>query len=415
MLMVAQLGHEELAAAGITNSVFFLITVFPMGISMAFATVISISRGKNKLIDAPYIFRDALLVTLVNCLVIFGILMLAMYQFEFFGQEIAVNNLAKPYLKLLAISVIPMLLFFLFKNVADGFEYTKAGMVVTLLVLLVNVVFNWVFIFGHLGSPAYGLNGAGYATIGARIFGFLCMAVLLLRHPNNPINMNSIGNAFRVFKHERYFKTILKLGIPTGFQFFFEVAAFALAAIMSGWIDAKSLAAHNMAIHVAAITYMFASGISAGSSIAVAKAFGRNNHRRVLILGKSALSMSVITMGIFAMAFLLFRDQISEQFSDDMELTAMGSSLLLIAAIFQLSDGIQAVSIGLLRGLEDVNKPSVITFFAYWVLAIPVAYYLGIYREMGVQGIWIGLTIGLSLSAFLLCTRFFIQLKKQTA
>lgn len=412
-LMVSQLGYYQLAAAGISNSIFFLIAVFPMGITIAYATVISILEGKRKKNAGSLVFRDATSITVIISLITFLVLLLMESNFHWFKQDLQVTALAKPYLRLLAYSSIPMLFFFFIKNICDGYQHTRAGMYVTIISLLVNVALNWIFIFGKLGVPAYGLNGAGYATILARVLSVVLIACFFFFSKQIPIKWKDVVLAFKNPKRHRFTKQILKLGIPSGLQFFFEVAAFVLAAILAGWIGPKSLAAHQLAITIAALTYMFASGIASGASISIAKAYGNQDLHGVRSYARVSLYLSTCAMCLFAIVFLLFNWELSAMFSDDPEVVAMGAALLIYAAVFQLSDGIQAVSIGMLRGIEDVKVPSIITLLAYWAVAIPMGYFLGLSRNWGVEGIWLGLTLGLSFSAVLLCTRFYQILKSK--
>lgn len=412
-LMVGKLGYNELAAAGICNSIYFLIAVFPLGVTIAYATVTSILQGKNKINSGNLVFRDSALITILLSILTTIILFIAISYFPYFNQTEAVNKLSQPYLKLLALSCTPMLFFSMVKNISDGYGYTKAGMIITLSSLLINIFFNWVFIYGNLGSEAYGLNGAGYATIISRVFAVIGISVLLFSNKNIPIHLKSLKQISGRYKNYRFFKQILRLGIPSGLQYFFEVAAFAFAALMAGWIGAKELAAHQLAISIAAVTYMFASGISSGVSISVANVFGRGQFKEVRTYSNVSLKLTGAIMLVFALVFVIFRTRLAYLFATDPDVIDLGRDLLLIAAIFQLSDGVQAVSLGLLRGIEDVKLPSLLTLVAYWVVAIPIAYFLGIVLDYGVRGIWIGLTLGLSCSAALLCIRFYKQLRSK--
>lgn len=412
-LMVAKLGHQHLAAAGICNSIYFLVAVFPMGITMAYATLISILKGKNSTTSYAAFYRDAFLLTVFFAVLFFGILYMLQVNFHWFQQSVEIEILAKEYLYLLAISLIPMLIFFFAKNIADGFGLTSAGMVVTIVALIINIFLNWVLIFGNLGFESYGLNGAGYATIISRVFMAFVIAIVLLKSKKLPVSVAAFFQSFQWHPRITFYKRILNLGIPSGLQFWFEVAAFALAAIMAGWYGAKHLAAHNLAITLASLTYMFVTGVASGSSICVARYYGKSDMRQVRAFGKNAHWLGGILMTFFGLIFLIFNHSLTGLFTQDVEVFQLGSTLLYIAAIFQLSDGLQAISVSILRGIADVKIPSIITLFAYWGVAIPVSYFLSTlsYKEeiLGVVGIWVGLTIGLTISAILLTKRFFTQ------
>jgi MATE family multidrug resistance protein len=201
-------------------------------------------------------------------------------------------------------------------------------------------------------------------------------------------------------------KKIFQIGLPSGFQYFFEVGAFAFAAIMIGWIGEYELAAHQVAINIASITYMIATGLSAGGSIAVGDALGRRNRQDIIRSGYSAMIMATAFMGVCAIIFSLFSNWIVALYINESHVAEMATGLLIIAAFFQLSDGIQCVGLGILRGIGDTKIPTVITIIAYWVIGIPIGYYLGFKTGLSLYGIWISLSIGLSFSALLLTFRF---------
>lgn len=415
-LMVGSLGHEELAAAGISNSIYFLVAVFPLGVTISYSTIISMLQGKNKTSSYSLVARDCLIATLLLCGIASFAIYLFIYFFDIFDQTEVVSNLSKPYLTLLLWSLTPMLIFLFSKHICDGFSFTKGGMVITLAALAINVLFNWILIYGHCGFAAYGLNGAGYATILSRVFLAVAMTYLLFKSKHTPITFSSFIMSFRGKSKIFFYKHIFQLGFPSGLQYFFEVAAFAGAAIMAGWLGAKELAAHNLAITLASLTYMFASGISAGSSICTAKAFGSGNKYNMRQYGIMGHKIGVLVMLFFALLFLLFNEPLASMFTDEPQVILMGSQLLILAAIFQLGDGMQALSVGLLRGINDVKLPSFYIFVAYWVVAMPMGYMLSHTTHQdafyhGVNGIWIGLSIGLTLSAIILTSRFYYLLR----
>lgn len=416
-LMVGQLGTVELAAAGISNSIFFFVAIFPLGVTMAFATIIGILQGKNKTSSYHLLARDSFIVTLVLSVLASLVIVLFIHHFYLFEQTEEVTLLTKPYLKLLMWSLTPMLVFFFAKNICDGFSFTLGGMIVTITALILNVFLNWVLIFGKLGFDAYGLNGAGYATIISRIYLAFGMMALLFWSNKIPISLEAFLRGFVVKSRVYFYKKIITLGLPTGLQYFFEIAAFAGAAIMAGWLGAKELAAHNLAITLASVTYMFAGGISAGASICVAKADGNKNLNNVYKYGLNGHLLGLIVMSVFAIMFFSINTELAALFSEDREVIKLGAQLLILAAIFQLGDGIQAVSVGILRGISDVQIPSIIVFVAYWIIAMPIGYWVANktnpdFFYHGVNGIWVGLTIGLTLSAITLSYRFYLLIRR---
>ena len=415
-IMVGDLGYEELAAAGVSNSIFFFAAVFPIGVTMAFATIVGILQGKGKTSSYRLLTRDSFIVTMGLSVLASIVIFISIQYFHVFGQTDEVSQLSKPYLSLLMWSLTPMLIFFFAKNICDGFSYTEGGMIITSIALILNVFLNWVFIYGNLGSSAYGLDGAGYATIISRLFLAVSMLWMLFGSSKTPLIFRNFINSFRESNRISFYKKIRQLGLPTGLQYFLEIAAFAAAAILAGTLGSQELAAHNLAITLASVTYMFAGGISAGASICVAKANGTGDISGIKKYGQSGHILGLGVMLFFAGIFFIFNKTLAGLFTEDLEVITLGSELLVLAAIFQLGDGLQAVSVGLLRGLEDTVLPSVFIFIAYWVIAMPFGYWLAYssgpnYWFTGVHGIWIGLSIGLTLSAIALTFRFYHLLR----
>jgi MATE family multidrug resistance protein len=251
--------------------------------------------------------------------------------------------------------------------------------------------------------PAFGLVGAGIATFCSRLY----MAIALLWYI-------STAQRFKPFDPTLHYKSIdwkimkkiLEIGLPSGFQYFFEVSAFAGSSIIIGWIGTNALAAHQIALNLASITYMFALGISAAATVRVGNAVGFKSIGRIRNAGFSAVLMGASVMGSFGIMFIIFRNIFPTFYISNVDVIQIAASLLIIAAFFQIFDGTQAVGLGILRGIEDVKAPTLITFLAYWIVGLPVGYILGFNFNLGVQGVWIGLSIALAVSALLLFFRF---------
>jgi MATE family multidrug resistance protein len=207
-------------------------------------------------------------------------------------------------------------------------------------------------------------------------------------------------------------KKILNIGIPTGFQHFFEVGAFAFSAVMIGWLGSKPLAAHQIALSMASITFMIILGISAAGTIRVGNALGRKNIPEVRQAAFTAILLAAGIMACFAASFILFRNFFPTLYIGDAEVISIAASLLIIAAFFQVSDGVQAVGLGVLRGITDVKIPMLISLIAYWIIGFPVGYYLGFIRNLGALGVWIGLSLGLTIAAIFFTLRFHLKTKK---
>lgn len=271
-----------------------------------------------------------------------------------------------------------------------------------------NIFVNWVFIYGNLGAPALGLTGAGLATISSRIF----MATVLMIVVMKSESLKRFDPTLKYRKIDfSIMKKLLSIGIPGGFQYFFEVSAFAASSIMIGWIGATELAAHQIALSLSSVSFMVAMGISAAGTIRVGNALGKNDVHGVRLAGFSAVFLCTMFMASAGLFFILFRNVLPGFYIADKNVIDIAAVLLVIVSFFQLSDGTQAVGLGILRGITDMKVPTYITLAAYWLLGLPSGYILAFKLNMGVRGVWYGLFISLTISAFLTMLRFHIKSK----
>jgi multidrug resistance protein, MATE family len=404
-VMVGVLGPANLAAGGVANSIFFLIAIIGIGVMSLIAPLTSAAKAQQNAQECSLLLSNALRIALSIGLVLFGITLVLSLNFAWFKQKPEVEALAVSYMIIIGASVIPLLLFLAFKNFADGLGITKPAMYITFAGLGINIILNWVLIHGKFGLPKLGLDGAGYATTFTRVFMLLAMMYVIIKSER----IRRFLPNFSWFNfHKALTIKILRLGLPAGFQYFFEVMAFSGAAIMTGWLGTNQLAAHQIAINLASITYMVAGGFAAAGSIRVGDAKGEGSRSKTLRYGTSTIGLAVIFMTLSCIIFIIFNQFLVELYIKEGEVVQIAMSLLIIAGFFQLSDGVQVVALGALRGLEDVNIPTAITLFAYWVVGLPMAYFLGFYWAWDVMGIWLGLLAGLTISAILLTTRFYM-------
>lgn len=401
--MVGRLGAESLAAAALANGLFFLVMVLGIGMSHAITALVAISIGEGKRTESGIILRQGLIVNLVFSLVLTIITYTAAHFVIYLDQDPIVAILTESYLKILSLSIFPFMLFQTYRQFVEGLSDTKLPMYMSILANIVNIFGNWVLIFGNLGMPALGLDGAGYATLGTRLFLGFGMMYIVMHFPRykefdptlrfRSININVI-------------KKIIKIGLPSGLSYSMEVGAFSFAAIMIGWLGSNELAAHQIAINLASISYMVVLGISAASTIRVGNALGAKNFYNVKLAGYTAIFLGLSFMSLTGLSFILFNNFLPSLYISDNNVVEIASSLLIIAALFQLSDGIQAVGLGVLKGLTDVKIPMIITLIAYWLVALPVGYLLGFTLGYDVIGIWLGLFLGLSVAAIFFVLRF---------
>ena len=408
-MMVGRLGAIPLAAASLANAVFFLLLTFGIGVSYAITPLVAAADGEENKSKIAEILKHGLVINTVAGIILFVIVLLGSGTLNYMNQPEEVVILAIPYLLIITFSILPFMFFQTYRQFAEGLSNTKQAMFITVFANGINVILNYILIFGKLGFPALGLMGAGYATLISRIIMALMMAWYI--YSNKRFSEYRIGFQLRNFS-KIIFRKMLAIGIPAGMQFAFEVSAFAGAAIMIGWISAEALAAHQVAINLASISYMMASGLSAAATVRVGNQLGRKD---ILMLRRAAFSiymMVLLFMSAWAIIFFVGRYFLPSLYISDPEVIQQAAILVVIAGLFQLSDGVQVVSLGVLRGLADVKIPTWLTLFAYWGLGLPIGYYLGFPLDWGAEGIWYGLLVGLTVVGLALFIRFNTMTKK---
>jgi multidrug resistance protein, MATE family len=402
-VMVGQLGAIPLAAASLANSIFMVVLMFGIGVSMAITPLVAMADGIEKPKRIAKLFRHGFVINMATGLVMFILIVLFSPALQHMNQPEAVVDLSIPYLAIITLSLIPFMFFQTFKQFAEGLSQTKQAMYIIIICNLFNVFLNWVLIYGNLGFPPLGLNGAGWATLISRVLMGLVIAYYVWsspRYKNYQVSLRMNSLSFPMVSK------MLRIGVPTGFQFIFEVGAFSTAAIMMGWIGVTALAAHQIAINLASISYMMASGLSAAAMVRVGNQLGRNDIKTLREVGFTSFGMVGLFMLCSALLFIVFRNFLPSLYIDDITVIEMSSSLLIIAGLFQLSDGIQVVGLGALRGMSDVRVPTIVTLVAYWVIGLPLGYVFAFMLDFGAEGIWYGLLIGLTVTGVLLLARF---------
>jgi len=402
-LMVGRLGAVPLAASSLVNGLILLILVLGIGMSVALTPLVAIAKGSDNHDECGIILRQGLLVNLIFSF----LLVIPIYFFSdivyYLDQPVEVAAQAESYLKILNLSIIPFMLFQTYKQFSEGLSFTKPPMYILIASNIVNVFGNWVLIFGNLGFPRMELDGAGYSTLLTRVF----IVVAIFIYIRNSKSFKEFDPSLKFKSINRaVIKKIISLGIPGGFQMFFEVGGFVFAAVMIGWIGTNELAAHQIAINLASITFMVGLGISLAATVRVGNYLGKRDLVGIKKAGYSALAIIALIMGFFGLMFFVLRDYLPTLYINDVEVIEIAASLIVVASFFQVVDGLQVVGVGILRGLTDVNITMVIAFFAFWVVGLPVAYLLGFTFGFGVVGIWISLVVGLTLAAIMFILRF---------
>ena len=405
-IMVGRVGSAPLAASSLVNGIFFLVLVIGIGISMASTPLIAMAKGANKFIQCGEILSHSIVVNFSFAIIMSGLIYSSSFLIPFLNQPNEVVKEAIPYLMVLSGSVLPFIIFQSYRQFLEGLSKPNAPMVIAILANLLNAFLNWIFIFGKFGLPPLGLLGAGIATTITRWVMALSLMLYTLQHKSVKIyepHLKFTGLKFQLIKK------LINIGLPSGFQYFLEVGAFTFAAIMMGWLGKASLAAHQIAINLASITYMIILGISAAGTIRVGTAAGKQNVNDVRKAGYTTMGLSVSLMFCFGITFILFKNYLPAFYINEKQVIEIASQLLVVAALFQIFDGLQASSISVLRGLTDTKIPMLISFASYWLIGIPIAMLLGFYFSLGATGIWIGLLISLSLLGSIMLVRFNIK------
>tara|TARA_R110002124_G_scaffold286142_4_gene466080 strand:+ start:7556 stop:8914 length:1359 start_codon:yes stop_codon:yes gene_type:complete len=402
-IMVGRLGAVPLAAASLANSIFFVVLMFGIGISMAVTPMVAAADGEGKTGKIGRLLNHGFVINTVSSFLLFLFILAVSPVLKLINQPQEVVVLAIPYLLIITFSLLPFMFFQTYKQFIEGLSQTKQAMFITVIFNLLNIGLNWLLIYGNWGFPELGLNGAGWATLISRVFMAWALYIYVTKS-------NRYKNYIRGLRLKQIRLTIIKkmlgIGIPTGLQFIFEVGAFSTAAIMMGWIGVNALAAHQIAINLASISYMMASGLSAAAMVRVGNQLGKRDISKLREVGFSIFGMVTVFMSVFAILFLLLKNYMPLLYIDDPQVIKMAASLLIIAGIFQISDGLQVVALGALRGLSDVKIPTLVTLLAYWVVGLPLGYFLAFKLHWNELGIWIGLLIGLTLTAIMLLYRF---------
>ena len=402
-IMVGRLGAVPLAAASLANSIFFVVLMFGIGISMAVTPMVAAADGEGKTGKIGRLLNHGFVINTVSSFLLFLFILAVSPVLKLINQPQEVVVLAIPYLLIITFSLLPFMFFQTYKQFIEGLSQTKQAMFITVIFNLLNIGLNWLLIYGNWGFPELGLNGAGWATLISRVFMAWALYIYVTKS-------NRYKNYIRGLRLKQIRLTIIKkmlgIGIPTGLQFIFEVGAFSTAAIMMGWIGVNALAAHQIAINLASISYMMASGLSAAAMVRIGNQLGKRDISKLREVGFSIFGMVTVFMSVFAILFLLLKNYMPLLYIDDPLVIKMAASLLIIAGIFQISDGLQVVALGALRGLSDVKIPTLVTLLAYWVVGLPLGYFLAFKLHWNELGIWIGLLIGLTLTAIMLLYRF---------
>ena len=424
--MISQLGHTlvstadsvivghfagtiPLAAVSLVNSVFMVVLVLGLGVAYGITPLIAQENGKKNYGECARLLSSSIILNLLVGIFLFaGVYFGSMWALDHLDQDLAVVKEARPFLFLLSLTIIPLMIFSAFKQFAEGLGFTRQAMNISIWGNVLNILLAIVFVKGMFGIEPMGVKGVGYSTLIDRCL----MAIVMGWYVFKSETFHKYIQGFTWFRWDQARSwRIFQIGWPVGMQYVFEIGAFAAAAILAGTLGATEQAAHQVAINLAAITYMMASGIAAAATIQTGHSLGRNNRDRLKKSAVASYHIVLVFMGFMALIFASANQLLPWIYTADRAVIMGAAQLLIIAGIFQLFDGTQVVGLGILRGLSDVRMPTLITFIAYWIIGLPIAYLLGIYADMGLKGIWYGLTLGLLSSSLLLFIRYRNQMR----
>jgi MATE family multidrug resistance protein len=418
-IMVGNLGSTELAAVSLGGSFVFIGMSLGIGFSTAITPLVSEADAEKDDKKIRSVFHHGLLSCVILGVFVFTLIVLAKPIMYIMHQPKEVIDLASPYIDWVAFSLIPVIIFQGYKQFADGLSRTKYSMYAIFMANIIHIIINYVLIYGVWIFPKLGIIGAALGTVISRILMVVFMHYIMKN--NAQLNPYFKNFSFREIK-KTMLKKIASLGIPSAMQMLFEVALFTAAIWLSGSIGKTSQAANQIALTLATTTFMFAMGLSVAATIRAGNQKGLMDYKKLIVVARSVFLLAIIVETIFGILFVVLHNFLPHLFLnmnnvsqviENKEVIFIASKLLLVAAVFQISDGIQVVVLGALRGLQDVKVPMYITFVAYWVVGFPISFFLGKYTELKSVGVWIGLLAGLSTAALFLYIRFHKLTKQQ--
>ena len=402
-LMVGHVGAVPLAASSFGTSIFGVFYVLGIGLMVPVSVFVAHARGAERPEECGEYLRHGVALALVFGVLETAVMLWLGFRLHWFGQPEEVLAAVNPFFVLIGGSITPVLVNLALRQFAEAMGRPWVPVIVMSGVVALNVLLNWILIYGKWGAPALGLTGAGVATVIVRVLGPIALFVWLRRDPSL---RQALPRKWWAPLSTGRVKEMLRLGVPASGMLLFESGAFAAAALMMGWLGTVALAAHQIAISCASFTFMFPLGISMAAGMRISQGLGAGERERLRPVGYAALGIGAVAMAVFMLCFLLGGEMLARWLVREAAVVALAAQLLVIAAVFQFFDGAQVIGAGLLRGMKDVKVPVAITFVAYWGLAIGGGYLLGVRGAMGPTGVWWGLALGLAFAAVFLAVRF---------
>lgn len=409
-IMVGHFSTSDLAAASFVNSVFNIPILFGMGFSYGLTPLVGQFFGRGDKFRVGGLLRNSLLANFMIGLflsVAMGIMYLNVHRM---GQPEELLPLIRPYFLLQLTSLVFVMMFNSFKQFADGITDTKTSMWIMLSANLLNIIGNSLLIYGVWGLPALGLTGAGISTLASRIFMFVAFAILFFRKQSY---RRYLVGYHRTTYNTGDLKVLNRMGMMVGLQMGMETALFSISGVMIGWLGTVPLAAHQVVASISTLGFMVYYGVGSAVSIRVSNFFGRGDIagvRRATLAGTHLLGLLAISVSVF---FLLVREHIGWLYTSSEDVVNLVAVLMVILVFYQFGDSLQIIFANALRGVADVTSMAVISFIGYFVIALPVSYICGFVLDWGIEGIWVGYPVGLTLTGGMMCWRFYHFLRKK--
>lgn len=408
-IMIGKLGTTPFAAASFTNTLFNLVLIFGLGYSFALTPLVGKSWGEKDHKTIGSWIKNGLMANAFMGVILVLVLLIMYFMIPFMGQPESVLQPSKDYLMILTISVFPMMVFYGYKQFAEGVGDTKTAMKIMLWANIINTIGNYIFMYGKLGAPEMGLQGAGVGTLISRIFMAVAFIVLFYKKEQYELFVKLYNQSSFCWKR---FMKVVKLGVPLGGQTVMEACAFGLCAIMMGWVGEIGMAAHQIAITLSTLGFMIYQGLGAGTTIRVSHYKGQNDKEGIVRATKTAIMIMIIYSTFSVLLYWGARNILPLMFTQDPTVIQLAAQMLIVCGLFQLVDGVQIVIAGTLRGLADARIPAVITFISYFMLSIPFSYMSAFVWGYGAVGIWFGFPLGLFVCACLFQLRYKVLIKR---
>lgn len=412
-MMVGRLGALPLAGVSFGGTVFFIIFALAIGFTLGLTPLVGELFAQNRKEEVAGYLQNSIALYLTMGVVFVALLLAAVPLMHYLGQPEEVVEVAIPYFKYLAWSVLPFMLFASFKQFLEGIGNTKVAMTIVVISNALNILLNWVFIFGKFGAPELGAAGAGLSTLIARSVTPVMMIIYFLskkefRSYFDYFSWRKMMGITREGNH--YCKELFRVGLPIAGHLTLENSAFCITSLMMGWIGTVEIAANQITTTMANVAFMMVVGIGSATTILTSHAYGARDRAQIKAVSRASYTVGLAWNTITALSFILLRNHIPLLFTNDPEVVRTAGMLLIFCGLFQFSDGLQCISTGLLRGIKDVAVILRIALIAYVVINVPLGYLLCFVVGWGAPALWIGFIAGLTIAAVLLIRRFRRQL-----